>query len=100
MAAFLFIIIIGNQACFIGIYGSGAVLREKFNSELRIDRNRNGSFWLFVSGIGEWVIVTWENTISNNASWIRLCIDLNTSGNHVLSPNLGRTATLSVVEIC
>lgn len=100
MTALLLIIVIGNQTGFIGIDTSGAVLREKLNSELRIDGNRNGSFRLFVSGIGEWVIVTREDTVSDDAGGIGLCINLDTSGNQGLSPNLGSTATLSVVETC
>ena len=100
MTAFLLIIIISDQACFIGIDASGAVFREQFKSELGIDGNGNGSFRFFVSGIGEGVIVTWENTISNDAGGIGLCINLGTSGFQGLSPNLGSTATLSVVGIC
>ena len=100
MTALLLIIIISNQACFKGIDASGAVFREEFKSESRIDGNWNGSFGLFVSGVGEGVIVTWENTISNDAGGIGLCINLDTSGSQCLSPNLGSTATLSVVGTC
>jgi hypothetical protein len=72
MLAFIFIIIIGNEAGFICINCSGAVPGEEFKACLGNNADDVGSFRLFVSWVIQGIVVTGEDIILGDSGGIWL----------------------------
>lgn len=63
MLAFVLVLVVGKETGLVGINCASAVLGVELETEGGIDVNDIGAFWLFVSGIGEGIIVSGEDVV-------------------------------------
>jgi len=100
MSAFLFAIVIRNQAGPVSIDCARAVAREMLDVDDRGGGKDFGGVRLGEPGVFEGIVMAVVVELLSYPAWIWLYHLTHTSGIHHLSPNLSPRPTLSVVGTC